>query len=460
MPAYPHSAVFYRKLRRTYPLIVRAEGCTLYDDQGRAYLDGCGGAFVVNIGHGVREIGDAMARQAARVAYVNGTTFTHEPVESLAAALAERAPGDLDLVYFLTSGSEAVEASLKLARQYWVESGRTGKHKILALVPSYHGNTLLALSASAREHYRALYKEWLVPVPRVPAPYSYRCPCRGVDDPCASCSGDAFEAAIREEGADSIAAFIAEPVGGSSTGASVPRPEYWRRVRELCDRHHILFVADEVLTGAGRTGTWSALEPYGVAPDLMTMGKGLTSGYAPLSALLAPRRIVDVIARGSGAFLHAQTFSHHPTSCAAGLATLEYLKRHDLVARAGRVGLTLQTALSPLRDLPHVGDVRGRGMLAAIEFVEDKDTRAPFPRSAHFAETFTDAALDAGLTVWPNTGHADGINGDLACIAPPFIITDGEIMTLVARLRTALDATINTISSPLGAPAASVLTPR
>ncbi len=442
MHAYPHSHVFYRKLRRAYPLIVRGEGCYLHDEAGRSYLDACGGAFVANIGHGVRAIGEAMARQAAAVGYVNGTTFTHEPVEALAAALAARAPAALELVYFLASGSEAVEAALKLARQYWVERGRPAKHTVLALAPSYHGNTLLALSASAREHYRTLYRDWLVPVPRVPAPYPYRCACHSVGEPCDVCSGNALAAAIRHEGAETIAAFIAEPVGGSSTGASVPPADYWRRVRELCDRHEILFIADEVLTGAGRTGTWLALEQYGVVPDLVTMGKGITGGYAPLSALLAPRRIVDVIAAGSGAFQHAQTFSHHAVSCAAGLATLEQIDRQDLVTRCARIAPAFHAALATLAELPHVGDVRGRGLLAGIELVEDRETRAPFPRALHVAEAVADAALDLGLVVWPNVGQADGTNGDLLLLAPPFIVGPTEIELMVTRLRAALERTI------------------
>jgi adenosylmethionine-8-amino-7-oxononanoate aminotransferase len=453
---YPDSAVFYRKLTRTYPRIVRAEGCHLIDERGKRYLDACGGAFVVNIGHGVQAVADALSRQAREVAYVNGTAFTTTPVEELAAELAALSPGDLDQFYFLSSGSEAVEAALKLARQYWVERGRPSKRTILALAPAYHGNTLLALSASAREHYKTYFREWLVDVRRIPAPYAYRCACRGGEPACAACSGDALEEAIRREGADTIAAFIAEPVGGSSTGASVPRAEYFQRVRALCDRHDILFIADEVLTGAGRTGTWSALEPYGVVPDLMTMGKGVAGGYVPLSAVAAPRRIVDVFARGSGALLHAQTFSHHAVLCAAGLATVRYIREHDLITRAATMGRALHAALAPLRALPHVGDVRGRGLLAGIEFVADRETRAPFPRALHFAEAFTDAAQEAGLVVWPNVGHADGTNGDLVMLAPPFIITHEEIAELVSRFRQAYEratAPLAPTSSALARPA-------
>ncbi|HZN99007.1 MAG TPA: aminotransferase class III-fold pyridoxal phosphate-dependent enzyme, partial [Gemmatimonadales bacterium] len=244
---YPESHVFYRKLTRTYPRIVRGEGCYLYDDQGRRYLDGSGGAYVVNIGHGVSEIADALACQAATLGYVSGTVFTHNAVEELAAEVARLLAGDLELVFPLSSGSEAVEAGLKLARQYWLEAGQPEKRKVLAFMPSYHGNTLLAMSASSREPYRAVFRDWLAPVVRVPAPYPYRCSCRGKEPRCPGCTGEAIEQIIQSEGPETIAALIGEPVGGSSTGASVPHPDYWRRVRAICDRYQVLLVADEVL---------------------------------------------------------------------------------------------------------------------------------------------------------------------------------------------------------------------
>ncbi|HEX4601622.1 MAG TPA: aminotransferase class III-fold pyridoxal phosphate-dependent enzyme [Gemmatimonadales bacterium] len=443
---YPEGHVFYRKLGRPFPRIVRGEGCWLYDDQGHRYLDAAGGAFVANLGHTSPDIAAALTGQAGQFGYLSATAFTHEAVEALAAELAATLPGDLDKLYFLSSGSEAVEAALKLARQYWVERGRPRKHEIIALAPSYHGNTLLALSASAREHYKTFYREWLVDVHRIPAAYPYRCPCRGQDAACPGCSGAALEEAILRVGPEHVAAFIAEPVGGSSTGASTPRPDYFTRIRAICDRHEVLFIADEILCGAGRTGTWWAIEPYGVTPDLMTLGKGISGGYAALSALAAPERILDVIANGSGSFLHAQTFSHHPVACAAGLAAVRQLKARHLVERARDVGVTLQRRLQTLADLPHVGDVRGRGLLAGVEFVEDKTTRAPLPRAAKFAETFTEAAQAAGLVVWPNVGHADGENGDLAMIAPPFIITEREIDELVARFAEALEHTLERVN--------------
>lgn len=448
---YPASHVFYRKLTRRFPLIVKGEGSWLIDAEGKRFLDGSGGAFVTNLGHGVAEVGQAMAEQAAKVAYINGTAFTNEPVEALAAELSTLAVGDLDKFYFLGSGSEAVEAALKLARQYWVETGKPSKHKVIALFPAYHGNTLLALSASAREHYKTYYREWLVDVHRIPAPYPYRCECGGRATPradlqvrrgeCPVCSGNVLEAAIEELGADNVAAFIAEPVGGSSTGHSVPAPGYFKRIREICDRHKVLFIADEVLVGAGRTGTWAAISQYDVVPDIMTFGKGITGGYAPLSCVAAPERIIDPIAKNSGALLHAQTFSHHPVLAAAGLAAVRYLKGHNLVDRCARLGPVFHQKLAALKELPLVGDIRGRGLLAGIEFVADKGSRAPLPRKLKFAETFAEEALEAGLMTWANMGQANG-EGDLSCLAPPFVIEESEMDELVRRFRMAYERSV------------------
>jgi adenosylmethionine-8-amino-7-oxononanoate aminotransferase len=425
---YPDGHVFFRKLGWDYPRVTHGKGCWLFDDAGSKYLDAVGGAFVSNLGHGVGEIADAMSAQAKKLAYVSGMTITHDAVEAFADALAGQCAGDLDKVYPLSSGSDAVEAALKLARQYWAERGKPAKSRIIALTPSYHGNTLLALSASAREHYRKAFGGWLVEMIRVPA-----------------YDAAALAAAITTAGADTIAAFIAEPVGGSSTGALVAPDGYWRRVREICTSHEVLLVADEILCGAGRTGTWSALEPDGVVPDIQIFGKGIAAGYAPLAAVVAPKRIVDVLAQGSGGLNHAQTFSHHAVSCAAGTATIRYLAEHQLVERCAVMGRALHERLDALRDLPNVNAVRGRGLLAGIEFV-DASTRSPFPRELHFAESLTRAALDAGLVVWPNVGHADGVNGDLIMVAPPFIVSDDELDQIVARLRSAITAAVTMVS--------------
>ncbi|HEV8599151.1 MAG TPA: aminotransferase class III-fold pyridoxal phosphate-dependent enzyme [Gemmatimonadales bacterium] len=439
---YPETHVLYRNLARAYPLVIKGEGCWLYDSEGRQYLDACGGAFVACLGHGVSEVVDAMVEQVRRVGYVSGMAFTNEAVEALADELAQLAQGDLKHFYFLSSGSDAIEAALKLARQYWVELGKSEKQLVLAFAPAYHGNTMLALSLGAREHYKTYFAPWLLEVQRTPAPYSYRCPCRGENADCPRCSGQALEEALLRIGPEKVAAFIAEPVGGSSTGAAVPRADYWRTVRAICDRHSVLWIADEVLVGAGRTGTWSALEPYGAVPDIQVLGKGISGGYAPLAAVGAPRRLTDVLAAGSTALLHAQTYVHSPAMCAAGLAAIRHMRRHGLLSRSAALGTILHERLQALRELPHVGDIRGRGLLAGIEFVEDTESRVPFLREQRFAERFTASAERAGLMVWPNTGQADGVNGDLVMLAPPFVITEAEIDEIVTRFRSALEDVI------------------
>jgi adenosylmethionine-8-amino-7-oxononanoate aminotransferase len=427
MTHYPESPVFYRKLQWDYPVITHGKGCWLFDDAGKKYLDACGGAFVSNLGHGVAEIAEAMAEQAKKVAYVSGMTLSHSAVEEFAAALATLAPPGLDKVYPLSSGSDAVEASLKLARQYWSEVGKPSKQRIVALEPSYHGNTLLALSASAREHYKTQYKGWLVDVVRVPA-----------------YDADAVEHAVAAD-AKTIAAFIMEPLGGSSTGALEPPPGYLKRVRATCDRHEVLFIADEILVGAGRTGTWSALEPERVVPDIQVLGKGIAAGFAPLAAVLASSRIVDAIANRSGAFNHAQTFSHHAVSCAAGTATLRYIATHRLIERCRDMGALLHGKLRRIEHHPNVGAVRGRGLLAGIELTTANGK--PFPRSAHVAEEVTRTALHHGLIVWPNVGHANGTDGDLIMLAPPFVVTEEELDQIVDGTERAITAAIEKIGA-------------
>ncbi|HLJ84944.1 MAG TPA: aspartate aminotransferase family protein [Candidatus Eremiobacteraceae bacterium] len=445
--------VFYRKLNVELPTIVRGKGVYLYDADGKRYLDGSGGAMVACIGHGVDEIADAIAEQARTIAYVNGTAFTNRPVEELADMLAEHAPPGVDLSYFLSSGSEAVEAALKLSRQYHVERGETQRRIIIARSPGYHGNTLLALSASARASYRKMYAPWLLDVVMIDAPYPYRAGELGVDAP--AMTGEALAEAIARVGAGNIAAFIAEPIGGSSTGASVPPDGYYARIRELCDEHGILFIADEVLCGAGRTGKYFGLEHYTsrsggpVVPDIITMGKGLNAGYAPLSALLVKRTIFETIKNGSGGFQHAQTYSHNPLAAAAALAVAKYVRKHDLVARAASLEPELQRRLRTLLtvgDGAHiVGDVRGIGALAGVEIVADHSTKTPFPRGAKAVETLVKECLKAGLCVWPNVGQADGTNGDLIMIAPPFNISFAELDELTESLRAALAATASAL---------------
>ena len=364
-----------------------------------------GGAFVANLG-------TASGRSPRRwpAGRADGLRERHRvlqrPGRGARRRDRRRSPGDLELVYPLSSGSEAVEAALKLARQYWVETGQPARQKIISLSPGYHGNTLLALSASAREHYKTYFRDWLVDVVRVPAPYavplrvprrrrrSARLQRRGAR------GGDPSRRARHRRGASSPSRSAAPP-----RGASVPAPDYWRRVRAACDRHGVLFVADEVLTGAGRTGTWSALEPYGVVPDIMTLGKGIAGGYVPLSAVVAPRRLVDVLARGSGALLHAQTFSHHAMLCAAGVATLRYLREHALIERCADDGPGVsRSGWRRCASFPAWATSAGAGCWPASNSWPTGDPGAVPARRRASPSASPAAALEAGLVVWPNVG--------------------------------------------------------
>jgi len=422
------SFVFQRDLRRPPRRVVSGRGSYLVDEDGRRYLDAVGGAMVVNAGHGIAELAERVAQQIRAVAYVNGTQFTSAPAEELAAELAGVLPEPLKYSYFLCGGSEAVEAAIKLARQVQVERGRPSKWKVIGRRPAYHGSTLAALSLTSRSHYRDLYGPLLTPFPLIPAPDRYRHPG------CAACTGDALEAEILAQGSDTVAAFLLEPIVASSAGAMVPEPGYLERVRAICTRHDVLLIADEIACGMGRTGRWFAFEHSGAVPDVLVLGKGLAGGLAPLSALVARREIVELLARTRGAFVHAQTFSHSPVLCAAGLANVRYLKEHGLVERCARMERPFLARLERLRASALVGDVRGKGLLAGVELVANRETKAPFPRAERVAERLAQRAFENGLIVWPNAGHADGVDGDLVVLAPPFTVTEDELEQIAAIL--------------------------
>lgn len=426
---YPDGNVLLRHLGREYPIIERGEGPYLFDQSGKRWFDASGGALVISVGHGNREIADAMHAQLKKVGYVNGMQFTSEPTESLARTLCERAPKGLGRAFFLGSGSEAIEAAIKFARQLWVERGQPERARIIARTPGYHGNTLFALSASARAHYKKFFGPLLHDVIMIDAPYEYRP------------KGDAawyaaqLERAIADHGASSIAAFLFEPVIGSSAGASMPPPGYFEAVSTVCRQHGILMIADEVLCGMGRTGTLFASEHFHLEPDLLVLGKGLGGGYAPLSAVLVRDAHVQELKQGSGSFMHAQTYLQAPMMTAAGVAVLAYFDRHGVLDNAARVGARLQRKLrDEVLPLDHVGHVAGVGMLAGVELVLDKATKKPFDRAQKKAEGFVQHCFDHGLIVWPNTGQADGINGDLVMIGPALTCTDAQIDELVAAL--------------------------
>jgi hypothetical protein len=424
--------VLRRVLDRPLPAIARAEGAELWDEAGRRYLDGAGGAVVVNIGHGRREVAQAMARQAERAAYVHGTQFTSGPVEEYAARLAAHVPGDCRRLYLVSGGSEATETAVKLARAYFLASGEPSRFKVISRTTSYHGNTLAALSLSGRPPLRAPYRPLLGPRFEIPAPFCFHCPLGASFPECGVACADELENALRREGPETVAAVIAEPVLGAAAGAAVPPEEYLGRLRATCDRHGVLLIADEVMTGFGRTGRWFGVEWSGARPDLVTCGKGMAGGYMPVGAVLASERVADGLS--AGGFVHGFTFSHHPVTAAACLATLEVLERERLVEAVAARGPALGARLEPLLAHPHVGDVRGRGFLWALELLAEREGRRAFPRERRVAEAVAARAFANGLVTYPSAGCATGTDGDVVMLAPPFVASDAQLDEMAAVL--------------------------
>ncbi len=437
---YPDGHVLLRNLARDMPVIARGDGIYLYDKAGKRYVDASSGALVVSVGHGNQEVADRIHAQLTQVGYVNGTHFTSDVTEELATRLAALAAAEIPAAQltraaFLSSGSEVVEAAVKFVRQLWMERGQPARTKMLARVPSYHGNTLYALSMSGRPHYKKLYGPMLSEVVTTPSPYPYRSGLADYEKDGADHYAHLLEEVIQREGPGTIAAFIAEPVIGSSAGAAVPPPGYFARVSEICRRHGILTIADEILCGVGRVGSFFASKPTDFAPDLLVLGKGIGGGCAPLSVLMIRQEHLEEMRRGSGYFQHAQTYLQAPMMTAAGVAVLDYFERHDLVANARKVGAHLLARLRErLLPLPGVGSVQGLGLLAGIEFVADKATRAPFPRGQKIVEGLVAALFEAGVITWPNVGQANGTDGDLIMIGPPLVITESQADELVETL--------------------------
>jgi adenosylmethionine-8-amino-7-oxononanoate aminotransferase len=430
-------AVFPRSFLKTYPQAVRGEGCFVFTSDGRRYLDASGGAAVVTIGHGVEEIGRAMAEQASRLAYVHSSQFHTAPAEKLAQRILALVPRQMRAegrVYFTSGGSEATESALKLARQYFLERGDKKRFRVISRWQSYHGTTLGALSASGnvrrREPFAPLLSEWGHILPC----YCYRCPL-GLEYPeCNVDCADELERLLDREGAEDVSAFIFEPVVGATLGAVSPPEGYVQKIADICRRRGILLIADEVMTGMGRTGKPFAVEHWGVAPDMILVGKGIASGYAPLGAVVVAGHVAEAISRGSGGFLHGFTYDAHPVAAAAGNAVLDYIERENLFARVEPRGHELLEALEPLRRFSVVGDVRGIGLLVGIELIRDAKTREPFPPDAQVALRIQQDALDAGVMTYPIQGCADGSRGDHILIAPPFTITTTMIQMLAAGI--------------------------
>jgi adenosylmethionine-8-amino-7-oxononanoate aminotransferase len=434
---YPDGHVLLRNLTREYPVISHGEGPYLYDRAGKRYFDGSGGAMVMSIGHGVREVTDRIADQIRRVAYVNGQQFTNEPAEELAERLGVLAQsfGKMRSA-FLASGSEAIEAAVKFARQLHFERGETERHKLIARVPSYHGNTLYALSAGGRKHYKKYYGPLLSEVITTPAPTEYRSAVHDYATDGAEYYARALEEAIVRAGPKTVSAFIVEPVIGSSAGAATPPPGYFERVQEVCRRHGVLVIADEILCGAGRSGKFFASSLYGLNPDLIVLGKGINGGYAALSVVMVREEHLAEMKKGTGYFMHAQTYLQAPCMAIAGVAVLDYMQKNRVLENACTVGSVFQKRLrEEILPLRGVGHIAGVGMLAGVEFVCDRVSKSPFPRAEKKAEALVAQAFQNGLIVWPNVGHVDDQNGDLVMLAPPLnasITQVEECVTLLA----------------------------
>jgi adenosylmethionine-8-amino-7-oxononanoate aminotransferase len=425
------------------PTVARASGCELWDTEGRRYLDGAGGAVVVGIGHGDASVAAAIAEQAARVAYAHGTMFASEQLEAYAGELAPLLPVDDPRVYPVSGGSEAVETALKMARAYHLARGED-RHRVIGRRGSYHGNTRGALDAGGREPLRRPYLPWLGLAGHTLAAYEYRCPFADTHPAgCGARYAEALEREILASPPGTVAAFVAEPVAGAGLGAAVPPDDYWPAVTEVCRRHGVLVIADEVMTGFGRTGRWFACDHWGVRPDILVLAKGAASGYWPLGLAVASGAVHDTI--GSGGFTHGLTYSHHVVGAAAGRAVLRVLRERRLVEAAETQGKRLRAGLEArLGGHPAVGDIRGLGLLLAVELVADRATRAPFPRARRVAERAVAAARDRGLLLYWSTGCADGTEGDLVLLGPPLVVTDPEVDELVEHTAQAVEAAVPT----------------
>jgi adenosylmethionine-8-amino-7-oxononanoate aminotransferase len=434
-------AVFPRNFLKAYPEAVRGEGCFVFTADGRRYLDASGGAAVVTIGHGVEEVARAMAEQAGRLAYVHSSQYHTAIAEKLAQRILALAPEEMHRggrVFFTSGGSEATETAIKLARQYWLERGEKKRTRVISRRQSYHGATLGALAVSGntrrREPFAPMIQEW----GHAAECYCYRCPLGLKYPECNVDCADELERLLLRDGSVDVAAFIFEPVSGATLGAVAPPDGYVQRIADICKRHGILLIADEVMSGMGRTGKAFAVEHWGVPPDMILVGKGIASGYAPLGAVIAAGHVTEAISSRSGTFLHGFTYNGHPVATAAGNAVLDYIEREGLFARVEPMGCQMGLALEPLRRFSVVGDVRGMGLLWAIELVRDSKTREPYPADARIAQRVQEDVLESGVMTYPMQGCVDGERGDHILIAPPFTITSGMIQMLASGLERAI----------------------
>jgi hypothetical protein len=441
--------VFRRSLDPELAVAVEGHGSTIRAADGREFLDAAGGAIVVNVGRGRQSVADVLADQAARLSYAHGAAFTTEPVEAYARAIARFLPVDGPAIYPVSGGSEAIETSLKLARAYHLARGDPDRWIVFSRWGSYHGNTLGALDLSGRRPLRRPYEAWLGRFRHLSAAYPYR-----AGEPESHALGDASELAaeldraIEAAGPDTVAAFVAEPIVGATLGAVVPPEGYWPLIAEVCRRHGVLLIADEVMTGFGRTGRWFGLDHWGIRPDILVAAKGVTSGYWPFGFVAASAEVHDMV-MGAGGFTHGFTFSHAPVGAAVAGEVLRILEDEDLVAASAAKGERLQVLVrGRLDEHPNVGEIRGRGLMVGIELVADRSTRVAAPRAARLTEAVVSAARRRGVLLYSGTGNATGVDGDTILLGPPFVVTEGELERIVTVLGDAIDEAV-TVSLPV-----------
>ena len=436
--------ILHRQIGHPYPTATTARGVMIRDSVGKEYIDASGGAAVSCLGHSHPDVLSAMHQQLDQLAYAHTSFFTSQAAEELADELIAHAPEGLSRVFYVSGGSEAVEAALKLARQYFVEHGQPQRRFIIARRQSYHGVTLGALAVGGREWQRKQFGPLLIETHHVSPAYEYR--GKRADETVQAYGArlaEEFESKIDELGGKNVIAFVAETVVGATLGAVPAMPGYFKRVREICDRHGILLILDEVMCGMGRTGTLHACEQEGISPDIIAIAKGLGGGYAPIGALLIEEKIFNTLAEGSGAFLHSHTYMGHPLACAAALAVQRVIRRDKLLENVRRQGDYLSRRLNErFGNHPFVGDLRGRGLFQGIEIVSDRGTKAPFDPSCKLHARIKHQALTRGLMIYPMGGTVDGTRGDHVLLAPPFIIDNGTIDAIVERLGDAIDAAI------------------
>lgn len=435
------AALFSRDFRKAFPLAVRGEGCWIYTADGRRLLDAAGQAAVVSIGHGVPEIGRAMAEQSSQIAFAHTSQFHSAPAEKLAARLLALAPANFrngGRVYFTSGGSEATETAIKLVRQYHLEKGQPGRYRVVSRRQSYHGSTLGAMIVSGNVARRAPYQPLMAEWGHIAPCFCYHCPFEKQFPECGIACAEDLDAFLDRDDADSVAAFIFEPVVGATLGAVVPPDGYAGRIAEICRKRGVLLIADEVMSGMGRTGKPFAIQHWNVSPDIILVGKGVASGYAPLGAVLVAPHVAEAFEHGSGTFQHGFTYQAHPVATAAGNAVLDHIESNKLFARVTPASEILRAELASLLCHPHVGEIRGLGLLLGIELVRNKMTREPFPKEENIAERIRQAALDENVLTYPTQGCVDGLRGDHVLLAPPFIVTPQECAQIVNALQSAL----------------------